>query len=60
MAAIIAFVGRLDRLATAYRKYLRFDHPFFTALASQIIAALAGAAMVFWGVRLIRLIVWGA
>jgi len=53
-------VGRLDRLATAYRKYLRFDHPFFTALASQIIAALAGAAMVFWGVRLIRLIVWGA
>lgn len=31
----------LYRLVTAYRLYLRFDHPILTILASQVIVALA-------------------
>ena len=50
---------RLDRLWTAYRKYLQFDHPFLTALASQIVVVLAGAAAFFWGWRVVRWIIWG-
>lgn len=29
------------RLTFAYRNYLRFDHPFLTVVASQVIVALA-------------------
>jgi hypothetical protein len=45
---------RLDRLWTAYKKYLQFDRPFFTALASQILVVLAGAALFFWGGRVVH------
>lgn len=50
---------RLDRLWVAYKKYLQFDHPFLTALASQILVLLAGAALLFWGGRVIRWMIWG-
>ena len=50
---------RLDRLVTAYRKYLQFDHPFLTVLASQIIVLLAMAGLLFWGTRLARWVFWG-
>jgi hypothetical protein len=50
---------RLDRLWIAYRRYLRFDHPFWVALASQIVVILGGAALFFWGGRVIRLMIYG-
>jgi hypothetical protein len=34
------------RLAAAYRHYLRFDHPFATALAAQVIVAMLTLAVV--------------
>lgn len=40
MLVVIA-VGFCYRLGTAYRMYLKFDHPFLTILSSQIIVFLA-------------------
>lgn len=54
---ILLWLLRLDRLTTAYRKYLQFDHPFLTGLASQIIVLLAMGGILFWGGRLLRIIV---
>lgn len=48
---ILLWLLRLDRLTTAYRKYLQFDHPFLTALASQIIVLLTMGGILFWGAR---------
>ena len=36
------------RLVIAYRLYLRFDHPFLTVLASQLIAWLIVLNVAFW------------
>jgi hypothetical protein len=48
---LLLWVVRLDRLSTAYKRYLHFDHPFWTTLASQVIVVLAGAGMLYWGSR---------
>ncbi len=56
---ILLWVMRLDKLVSAYRKYLQFDHPFLTVLASQIIVVLAMGGMLFWGARLAQWIIWG-
>ena len=56
---ILLWVMRLDKLVSAYRKYLQFDHPFLTVLASQIIVVLAMGGLPFWGARLGRWIIWG-
>ena len=50
---LLLWVVRLDRLTTAYRKYLQFDHPFLTALVSQIIVLLVMGAILFWSARLL-------
>ena len=50
---LVLWVVRLDRLTTAYRKYLQFDHPFLTALVSQIIVLLVMGAILFWSARLL-------
>ncbi len=56
---ILLWVMRMDKLVSAYRKYLQFDHPFLTVLASQIIVVLATGGLLFWGARLGRWIIWG-
>lgn len=45
---LLLWLVRLDRLATAYRRYLRFDHPFLTAFSSQILVALAMLLLLLW------------
>ena len=51
LVTIVAFILCTWRLAAAYRHYLRFDHAFATALASQIILLLAAACIaVNWSV----------
>jgi hypothetical protein len=47
MCAVIAAYGTY-RLGSAYSRYLRFDHPYATALASQIIVGTAAASMVLF------------
>jgi hypothetical protein len=47
---------QMVRLTIAYGSYLRFDRPFLTILASQIIAALAMGGLFFWGGRLFGVI----
>ena len=36
------------RIYLGYRIYLRFDRPFLTVLASQVVVALLACAIVFW------------
>ena len=45
---LLLWLVRLDHLASAYRRYLRFDHPFLTALSSQIVVALAMFILLLW------------
>jgi hypothetical protein len=45
---VLLWLMRLDRLAVAYRLYLRFDHPFLTALASQVLVGLAMFIVLLW------------
>ena len=59
LLVLALWLVRLDRVWVAYKKYLQFDHPFLTALASQIVVVLAGAAILFWGWRMIRWIIRG-
>jgi hypothetical protein len=47
----VAILLIVCRMWIAYRTYLRFDHPFWTILASQIIVFLLGAnvmVMLYW------------
>jgi hypothetical protein len=41
LAIILCPAVSLYRLTVAYKRYMRLDHPFFTALASQVIVTLA-------------------
>jgi hypothetical protein len=54
-AAVVFAVFTANRLAAAYRLYLRFDHPAATAVASQAVVLLAVLVSV---VALSRLGVW--
>ena len=47
-APYVLFVVVFYRLTAAYRHYLRFDRPFLTVLASQVIAWLVIVNVVFW------------
>jgi hypothetical protein len=41
LAMIVCALISVYRLTFAYKRYMRLDHPFFTALASQVIVTLA-------------------
>jgi hypothetical protein len=56
---LLLWVIRLDKLVIAYRKYLQFDHPFLTVLASQIIVLLGMAGLLYWAGRIVRWMIWG-
>ena len=49
---VIAAVLMIFRLYLAYKLYLRFDHPFLTILASQIIGVLLAVAILLSIVRI--------
>ena len=38
------------RLAWAYKRYMRFDHPIATAIASQVIVWLIATAVICWAI----------
>ena len=44
----VAFISCEHRLCMAYRLYLRFDRPYLTVLASQIIVLLVAANVYFF------------
>ena len=48
LASGAAIVLVVLRLCIAYRNYLRFDHPFWTVLSSQVIVFLLLAATLVW------------
>jgi hypothetical protein len=45
---LLLWVLRLGRLSSAYRRYMGFDHAFWTALSSQMIVALVTLMGLVW------------
>jgi hypothetical protein len=45
---IVLWLWRLVRLSSAYRRYMGFDHAFWTALSSQVIVSIVTLLGLIW------------